>query len=319
MKSSAAVLGVALLLDALFGEPPNRLHPVAWMGRLLAWGERHTPRHSRSAELLYGALLTLCGGMLSASAALLVQSLAARLPQPLGWVVAGAALKASFSIRGLDEAAGQVQAALEREDLPEAQRLVARHLVSRETAQLTTSQTAAAAIESVAENCSDGVTAPLFYYALGGLPLASVYRFANTADSMLGYRDAAHEWLGKFPARLDDLLNLIPARVSGVLITMAAWLSGRDDRGAWRAMRREARTTASPNAGYPMAAMAGALGVELEKVGHYRLGAGGRAASASNLREARELLRLAACLAALLAALVAVLRLARPNAYSGKA
>jgi adenosylcobinamide-phosphate synthase len=126
----------------------------------------------------------------------------------------------------------------------------------------------------VAENTSDGVVGPLCGYVLFGLPGALVYRFVNTCDSMLGYRDAAREWLGKIPARLDDLANLLPARLTASLFVAAAWALGEDAQRARSVRERDAGTTASPNAGHPMSAMAGALGVELEKVGHYRLGAG---------------------------------------------
>jgi adenosylcobinamide-phosphate synthase len=199
-----------------------------------------------------------------------------RLPKPLAWLLEAAALKSAFSLRGLTNAAGEVQAALAHDDLPKARRLVAWHLVSRDTAALDASQVAAAAIESVAENASDGVVAPLFYYALGGLPLALAYRFVNTADAMLGYRDEAHEWLGKFPARLDDALNWLPARLTALLIFVTAGVAGEDPAASWRIWRRDAHETASPNAGHPMSAMAGALGVVLEKPGHYRLGSGQR-------------------------------------------
>ena len=143
------------------------------------------------------------------------------------------------------------------------------HLVSRDTAQLDEAQVAAAAIESVAENTSDGIVAPLLAYAVGGLPAALIYRYVNTGDSLLGYRDAEREWLGKIPARTDDLLNLIPSRVTALLFILLR-------PQAWTVWRRDARLTASPNAGQPMSAMAGALNIELEKVAHYRLNAGAR-------------------------------------------
>jgi len=152
---------------------------------------------------------------------------------------------------------------------------VSWRLVSRDTATLSATQVSAATIESVAENLSDSVVAPLLYYAVGGLPAAFGYRFANTADAMVGYRDEVYEWLGKAPARLDDLFNLVPARLAAALIVAAAPLTGESAGRAWRIWRRDAGKTASPNAGHPMSAMAGALDVELEKVGHYRLGAAG--------------------------------------------
>jgi adenosylcobinamide-phosphate synthase len=198
----------------------------------------------------------------------------------------------TLSLRGLVVAGDEVEEALEHEDLAGARRLLTWNLVSRDTTALDEAQVAAATIESVAENISDGVVAPLFYYALGGLPAALAYRFVNTADAMLGYRDPAHEWLGKAPARLDDLANLLPARISAALIVLAAALVGENATAAWRAWRRDAARTESPNAGHPMSATAGALEVELEKVGHYRLGAGGGAPSARDIGRATRMIRI---------------------------
>ncbi|NOX61325.1 MAG: cobalamin biosynthesis protein CobD [Chloroflexi bacterium] len=264
---------LALLIDHLFGDPPNRFHPVAWMGRFLAWGMDRAPREGRARPFLAGAALTLGGALLSGLAGYAWARAAQRLPRPLNWLLQAIALKSALSLRGLTDAAAEVETALEEDDLPQARERLAWHLVSRDAARLDASQVAAAAVESVAENASDGVIAPLFYYALGGLPAALAYRFVNTADAMLGYRDAQREWLGKAPARLDDALNWIPARITAALIVVAAWVAGEDARSARRTWRRDARLTASPNAGHPMSAMAGALRVRLEKVGHYRLGA----------------------------------------------
>jgi adenosylcobinamide-phosphate synthase len=161
--------------------------------------------------------------------------------------VAGASrvLKLTFSLRGLVQAARAVQHALEHNDIPLARHLVSWHLVSRDTSQLSAAHVAAAAVESVAENTSDGIVAPLFFYALGGLPAALAYRFINTADAMLGYRDAVHLWLGKVPARLDDLVNLVPARLTAVCLVLAACLLRENAPQAWTTWRREGRLTAS--------------------------------------------------------------------------
>jgi adenosylcobinamide-phosphate synthase len=151
---------------------------------------------------------------------------------------------------------------------------VGRHLVSRPTAGLDSSSVASAAVESVAENTTDSVVAPLLFYAVLGLPGAAVYRAVNTADAVLGYRTGVLEHFGKAAARLDDLLNLLPARLAAALLVIAAPLAGASASGAVRVLWADGQRTASPNAGLAMAAAAGALDLRLEKPGHYRLGAG---------------------------------------------
>jgi adenosylcobinamide-phosphate synthase len=235
----------------------------------------------------------LAGCSFFAAIGALAEKLTERLPAPLRWFVQALTLKATFSLNGLDRAANEVQAALEEDDLDGARQAVSWHLVSRDTSTLNASRVAAATIESVAENASDGIIAPLFFYTLGGLPAALAYRFANTADSMLGYRDAAREWLGKFPARFDDLLNFVPARLTGLLIVLASPFQSGSMAKSWQIMRRDASTTDSPNAGYPMSAMAGALEVELEKVGQYNLGQGQREPRSNDIKKARGLVAVA--------------------------
>jgi len=284
---------LALLFDLLLGDPPNRFHPTAWMGNLIAFLMRFRPRGNRLAELAYGVFVLLVGVALSVLAGIAItQLINSLIPnyQLLITLITALALKLTISLRGLDRAARDVQSALEANNLPEARRLLSWHLVSRDTSQLDESKVSAAAIESVAENASDGIIAPLFFFALGGLPAAFAYRFINTADSMLGYHDEEREWLGKVPARLDDLLNFIPARLAGLFIALSAPFCGASLTQAWKIMWRDSNQTASPNAGIPMSAMAGALGVELEKINHYALGKGLRLPTSKDLSRARRLL-----------------------------
>jgi adenosylcobinamide-phosphate synthase len=314
----SAVIGLALLFDALLGDPPNRFHPVAWMGSAIAATKRHAPERGNGWRFAYGAALDVTGMCLAAGIGYVLTRLLALLPAPLRWSGEAVVLKMVFSLRGLGAAAGQVEAALGANDLAEARRLVSWHLVSRDTSALDASQVTAATVESVAENTSDGVIAPLFYYALGGLPAALAYRFCNTADSMLGYRDPEHEWLGKAPARLDDAANLIPARLTALLFIMASFW-GADARRARRVWWRDRRKTASPNAGHPMSAMAGALGVELEKVDCYCLGQGQRAATAADVGRSVRLMRIAALLGGgLLIGLPFLFRLLRRRSRDGR-
>jgi len=245
---------------------------------------------------------------LSAILAWTVQRVAARLPWPLRLLIEAGVLKLAISSRGLDRAAGEVEAALRRADLPEARRLLSWHLVSRDTRDLSAEEVAGAAVESVAENLTDALVAPLCAYMAGGLPGVWAYRFAQTADSMWGYHDEQHEWLGKPAARLDDALNWLPARLAaGLLTAAAALLEGRAAAArAWQGRRREARNTASPNAGQTMATMAGALGVTLTKRGHYVLRGGDAAITPDVLARGRRIVRLAAGLAVVTAMIMAL-------------
>ncbi len=289
-----AAIALACGVDALLGEPPAWCHPVVWLGQGIAAAERRAPG-APAAALAFGALVAL-GGTLAcwagASAALLAVARGApRLHLPVSALL----VKSTFAVRALDDGAERVAGALERGDLAGA-RVAVGALVSRDTARLDAELVAAAAIESVAENLSDSFVAPLVWYALLGVPGALAYRYANTCDAMLGYR-GRYEYLGKAAARVDDALSWLPARVAAGLLVLAAALGGGDGRGAWRTMQRDHARTASPNAGWPMSAAAGALGVRLEKPGHYRLGCGPRPGGAAAIRRAIALARRAAALA----------------------
>lgn len=265
------VLLTAVALDAALGEPPARLHPVVWLGQLAAALERCAPQRGRGRQLAWGAATALA----LPTAAALVASLAGRACQTLGragWPVEVALLKGAFAVRALLTAGEAVRRALAVGDA-DAARGALRALVSRETADLTPGLMAAAAIESLAENCTDSVLAPWLAYLCFGLPGAWAYRAINTLDSMIGYR-GRYEYLGKAAARLDDVVNWLPARLAAAALVVAA-PAGRGSacRAVGTAVRQH-RRTASPNAGWTMAAMAGALGVRLEKRGAYVLGDG---------------------------------------------
>ncbi|ACO47841.1 adenosylcobinamide-phosphate synthase CbiB [Deinococcus deserti] len=273
---SRRALLLALALDAL-GEPPPRWHPVVWMGNYLSWARRGWRARTSAGQLREGAVSWGLGAGMAGMAGLL----AARGP----WWVQGAALKPLLARKALFDAVAEVRAALVRDDLREARRLLAWHLVSRDTSQLSASEVAGAAIESLAENLSDSVVAPLLAFRVGGLPLASTYRLCNTADAMWGYRTPELEWTGKTAARADDLLNLAPARLTA-LCTLVA--SGGRGLGVWV---RDRGRTSSPNAGHPMSAFAGVLDVQLDKRGVYVLNPGGREPTAGDVRHALGLAR----------------------------
>ncbi|WP_261665230.1 adenosylcobinamide-phosphate synthase CbiB [Deinococcus sp. Marseille-Q6407] len=295
---SRRVLLLALALDTL-GEPPARLHPVVWMGHYLGWARGRWQGQSPGTQLAEGAAGWALGAGLAAGAG----RAAAHLP----WPLQGALLKPLLARRALFAAVDEVAAALVGGDLPEARRLLGWHLVSRDTAPLSASEVAGAAIESLAENLSDSLVAPLLAYRAGGLPLAAAYRLTNTADALWGYRTPQLEWAGKAAARADDLLNLAPARLTAVCALLAG--GGR----GWRVWARVRRRTPSPNAGHPMSAFAGVLDVRLDKRGPdgkplYVLNAAGRSPEANDLRRALALARRTTLLA-----VVAVLLLPEEN------
>ena len=222
-------------------------------------------------------------------------------------VRAAVALETTFALRTLLARAAEVHAALEANDLARARALLARHLVSRDTSDLTAAEVAGATIESVAENLSDGVVGPWLAYAAFGVSGAFAYRTVNTLDSMWGYRTEQYAAFGWAAARIDDGTNWLPARATALAIIGASRILGGSEANATLVWRRDAGNTESPNAGHPMAAMAGALGAMLTKRGAYTLGVPGRDPEPRDIIRAVRIARVAASLvAAVLAGLIVV-------------
>jgi adenosylcobinamide-phosphate synthase len=296
--ASIATLGAAVLVDLVFGEPPNAAHPVAWTGKLIAWGTRIAPKRGAGKQIVAGSLLALT--VPSTVVALCMSVFWGLRGHPVALFLTEALLlKATFALRALPAAANVVRSALVRGDLPEGRRALAS-LCSRDASTLQGPALIAATVESVAENASDSFVAPLFYFVLFGVPGAVFYRAVNTLDAMIGYR-GRYEWLGKASARLDDLLNLVPARMTAALLLVAGLLSRKDAAHGWLVLRREGALTESPNAGRPMAAMTGLLRIELAKDGHYRLGDALDGLEVSKITEACVVTAAAAVLALALA------------------
>jgi adenosylcobinamide-phosphate synthase len=279
----ATTLLVAFALDRWTGEPPLRLHPVAWMGRYLGWiGGLIAPRHAEPSPnwiaFTAGALAWTGGGLLAVVAAIALQDQIVRLHPLAAGLLLGVLLKPMLAWRMLRTEVQDVEQAL-AQSLDAGRRQLGR-IVSREVMQLDAVQVRESAIESLAENLNDSVVAPVFWFVVAGLPGAVLYRFANTADAMWGYRGfrgGMHwEWAGKWAARADDVLSWLPARLTALLIAI---VSGAVALGT---MRSQARQTPSPNSGWPMAAMALALDVRLRKPGAYTLHAQGREATAQD-------------------------------------
>jgi adenosylcobinamide-phosphate synthase len=292
---------LALALDALFGDPPNRFHPVVAMGSFIRWFSQRAPTSGNSQQFIYGTVFMLAGIALFSVPLVALQFLL----QPYPWltvIVNALLLKITFSMRRLLEAGREVETALTQNNLSEARRLVSWHLVSRDTSTLGEGHVASATTESLAENLPDSFIAPLLAFAIGGLPLAWAYRFVNTADAMIGYHDQKHEYIGKFAARFDDVLNWIPSRLGGLFIVITAPLVNGSLANAWQTMLNQHTCTDSPNAGWPMSATAGALGVTLEKINYYKLEGGPHLPDVAAIRRARRLILTASILSSLFVA-----------------
>ena len=264
------ILLLALAIDLVLGEPHRAIHPVVCMGKAASFLERGSRGQSPVAQFLYGLAMVLVTLALFTAPVYFIL-LYLKGISFVGYVMAGAVLlKTAFSLKELRRAALKVRRLLQEDKLDKA-RFELRSLVSRDTRGLTKPLLASAAVESVAESACDSFIAPLFYFLLFGVPGAIGYRVVNTMDAMVGYH-GKYEYLGKFASRLDDMLNFIPARLTALLLVLAAFMSRNNGRASWRVAVTEHSRTESPNAGWPIAAVAGALNVQLEKVGQYRLG-----------------------------------------------
>ena len=262
----AGVVILAFVLDTLLGEPRWVPHPVRMIGWVIDTGEqwlRHGPS-SPARDFWGGCGLVLSVVVVTYCGATWLLSALFALSWWLGYAATVVLGFLCLARRSLKEHAQAIFRPLADSDLYTARMMLAR-IVSRETTDLPAHEIVRGTVESVAENSADGVIAPLFYLALGGVPLALAYKAVNTLDSMLGYRTGRYEYLGKAAARLDDLANLIPARLTAVALIGASWSlgPGYDGRNAWRTTWRDGHKHASPNAGYPEAAVAGALGIQL--------------------------------------------------------
>jgi adenosylcobinamide-phosphate synthase len=309
----AAALWLALLVDRWLGEPPARWHPVVWMGHYLGWmGRRIAPQGAQAGQgaawgrFVFGALAWGLGAVVVWAVAASVQHALLAWFALAGVLVLGLLLKPLLAWRMLRDEVQGVESALST-SLESGREQLAR-LVSRDVQALDASHVRESAIESLAENLNDSVVAPLFWFALLGLPGAALYRYANTADAMWGYRGLREgrdwTWAGKWAARADDVLSWLPARLTALLLALV--------RGglSWRALRAQAPRTPSPNSGWPMAAMALALNVQLRKPGVYVLHDTGRAPQAGDTARAVQLGERVVLLLALLLCAVLLLGVA---------
>ena len=265
-----AVLG-GFVLDAIFGDPAWLPHPVVYMGKaisVLEKGLRARLPKTPEGELWGGRILAFCLPVGTLALTSIVCMGAAALHPLLGLAVQMFWCGQALAAKGLVQESMNVYRELTKPDLPAARIAVSR-IVGRDTEALTAEGVTKAAVETVAENASDGVIAPLFYMLLGGAPLALTYKAINTMDSMVGYKNTQYLYFGRAAAKLDDIANYLPSRIAALLWVAAAALTGNDARSAWRIWRRDKRNHASPNSAQTESACAGALNVQLAGPAYY--------------------------------------------------
>ncbi len=278
----------AVLIDTVVGDPRGKWHPVVLIGNLIATLEKwlRRPRLSAGGQCWAGAALVV---LVLSMVYSVVRDLLylCNLLHPLAGF-AGSAILLSFAItpRSLAEAGREISNYLLAGDLVQARAKVG-WIVGRDTGSLDEAEVTRATVETVAENIVDGIISPLFYAAIGGVPLAFLYRAVNTLDSMVGYKNEKYRHFGMVAARVDDVFNYIPARLTGLLLILAAAILRYDAKGAWRMIRRDSARHPSPNSGIPESAVAGALGIQLGGVNYY----GGIASVRAHMGDADQPLR----------------------------
>jgi len=294
------IVGFALLLDFLIGDPKTKYHPTAWIGKLIAVLVPFSRNNSPKKEL-FGGILIVFVVVTIVSTLLVVLDFGISLltidviSLVVSIVVGSILLKTTIAIRGMQKHALAVVDALEKDDLDSARNHLSM-IVKRNTKHLDKNHISSAVLESVSENTVDGITGPLFYYAIFGLPGAFVYRAINTIDSMVGYKTSLFRNIGWFGANCDTILNYIPSRLTGLVMILSALILGYNWKESFYIMKRDCKKLESPNAGFPIAALAGALGTKLEKINYYAVGDGNIEFTKSHIISAIRLMKVSSIL-----------------------
>lgn len=269
---SLLIFCLAFLIDVVFGEFPDRFHPTLWMGKIAERLKAALKHENPRIEKVNGVFLCLAVITIFVVPAGFMIFL---IRESLGWlpyIVASAiVLQTTFAIKCMKQYTLPVADAVEKKDYDKAKQLLP-FIVRRNPNNLTDQHIISAAVETIAEGTTDGVTSPFFYFALFGVPGAVAFRVINTLDSMVGYKDQEHINIGWFSAKMDTIVNYIPARVTAILTILAAILLRENWRKSWTILKRDRKNTASPNAGWTISTMAGALNIKLEKPSFYAIG-----------------------------------------------
>ena len=297
---SIAIVGFAIILDLVFGDPKNRYHPTAWIGNLIGIITTRMKTKNNNLEKLGGIFIVLVP--VSISCILLsglkfsINSITFELLSIIfSIVICSILFKLTIAIRGMEIHALYILDAIQKNDLVKARKNLSM-IVKRNTKNLDKKHVLSGTLESLSENIVDGITGPMFYFALFGLPGAFVYRIVNTVDSMVGYKTEMFKNLGWFGANCDNVLNYIPSRLTGLTMVLGAMMLGHNWRNCYEIFKRDGKKTDSPNAGYPMAALAGALGTKLEKIEHYSLGTDTQEITSQKVRDAITLMKVTSLL-----------------------
>ena len=292
---SLLILFFAFLIDLVFGEFPDRIHPTVWIGKVIAYFKPKIRSENSRAEKVNGVLLCLLVIMLFAVP---VYFIIFWVRQFFGWapyiVVSAILLKTTFAANCMKHYTVLIADAMEKGDYDKARQLLP-YIVRRNPTELSERHIISAAVESIAESTTDGITSPFFFFALFGVPGAFAFRVINTLDSVVGYKDSENVNIGWFSAKMDTITNYIPARLTAILMVVSAMLLGENWRSSWRILQRDKNKTASLNAGWTISAMAGALNTQLEKQGYYALG-DGEDISPADIRQALRIMELTAVL-----------------------
>ena len=298
---STIIIGFAIMLDLIFGDPKNRYHPTAWIGNFISNLVPLFKNKNVNLEKFGGILIVLIS---TAVVGTLLLVLNLKLDSIIGNEIIGTImiimisailLKTTIAIRGMEKHALAVTNALKNDDIQTA-RVNLAMITKRKTKNLNKHYILSGVLESISENTVDGITGPLFYFALFGLPGAFVYRVINTIDSMIGYKTEMFKNLGWFGANCDNILNYIPSRLTAITMVLGAMLLGHDWKNCYEIFKRDGKKTDSPNAGYPMAALAGALGTKLEKIEHYSLGTDFQEITSKKVKDAIALMKVTSLL-----------------------
>ena len=297
---SIIIIGFAIILDLIFGDPKNRYHPTAWIGNFIGSITTCMKNGSQNLEKFGGIFIVLIPVSISCivlfGLEFSIDLINAEFWSVVISIIFGIILfKMTIAIRGMELHALAVLDSIQKNDLAQARKNLSM-IVKRNTKNLDKNHILSGTLESLSENIVDGITGPMFYFALFGLPGAFAYRIVNTVDSMVGYKTYMFKNLGWFGANCDNILNYIPSRLTGLTMVLGAMLLGHDWKNCYTIFKRDGKKTDSPNAGYPMAALAGALGTTFEKIEHYSLGSGNQEITSKKVTDAIALMKVTSLL-----------------------